>query len=137
MSTLEVSFKIGSLLVLTMLPLSLLVSARRARLGKDLGNLAAVAFGDGDDLILRRRIRAFGNFIEYVPVGLLMLVLLEYNGAAAGLVWLVGISLLVGRLVHAVGMLTSEHPVPRMLGMMATYVSLVVPALWCCLNLWI
>jgi len=137
MSTLDVSVKIGSLLVFTMLPLSLLVSARRARLGKERGNLAAVAFGDGDDLILRRRIRAFGNFIEYVPVGLLMVVLLEYNGASTSLVWLVGISLVLGRFVHAVGMLTSEHPVPRMLGMMATYVSLVVPAVWCCINLWL
>lgn len=137
MNTLEISFKIGALLVFVMLPLSLLVSARRAKLGKEAGDLSAVAFGDADDLILKRRIRAFGNFIEYVPLGLMMLVLLEYNGASSGLVWLAGIALVAGRLIHAIGLLVTENPIPRMLGMMGTYVSLAMSAIWCCMNFWL
>lgn len=131
MSTLTISFTIGSLLVLVMLPLSILVSARRAALGKQLGNLSAVAFGDADDLHLRRRIRAFGNFIEYAPLGLLMVMLLEFHGASETLVWAVGLLLFGGRVVHAAGMLSSENPLPRALGMFATYVALAVPVVWC------
>ena len=49
---------------LLMVPLSLQVSMRRAQLG-------GMAFGDGGDDVLRRRIRAHGNFIEYVPTAVI------------------------------------------------------------------
>ena len=42
-----------------------------------------VLFGDGDNRQLRSAIRAHANFIEYVPIIVLMVALLEMSGAAA------------------------------------------------------
>jgi hypothetical protein len=49
-------------------------------LRKSLGN---VVFGDADNDVLRRRIRAFGNFVEYAPLCLLLLALVELQGACS------------------------------------------------------
>ena len=38
---------------------------------------------DGGDQELARRIRAQGNFIETVPLAVILLILMEYNGASA------------------------------------------------------
>lgn len=63
-------------LAMIMLPLTLQVSLRRVAIG-------SVVFGDGGDDVLRRRIRAFGNFTEYTPLCLILLALLEAQGAGA------------------------------------------------------
>ena len=39
-----------------------------------------IGVGHGDDLKLERAIRAHGNFSEYVPLTLLVVFLLEYQG---------------------------------------------------------
>jgi hypothetical protein len=111
-----------------MLPLTVLISMRR----KSLGN---VVFGDGGDIVLRRRIRAFGNFVEYAPFCLLLLALMELQGAPSTWLWVVGGLLAAGRVVHALGMLFVESAAPRGVGMMATYAAFLIPAVWFVLNL--
>lgn len=65
----------------------------------------AVLHGDGGVASLNRRIRAHGNFAEYVPLALLLAALLEGRGVASE--WLHGLlaPLLVARLAHPFGML--------------------------------
>jgi uncharacterized protein len=41
-----------------------------------------ISFGEGGDMELRNRMRGHGNFIENVPIGLLLLLLNELNGLA-------------------------------------------------------
>jgi uncharacterized membrane protein YecN with MAPEG domain len=41
-----------------------------------------ISLGDGGDTELRNRIRAHGNFIEQVPIALLLLLLNDLNGLA-------------------------------------------------------
>lgn len=99
--------------------LSVPVTLRRIKVG-DL-------VGDSGDEKLHRRIRAQGNFIEYVPLGVITLGLIEAHGAAAWLVLAISGALALGRLIHAVGMLRSNAPL-RGFGMIFTYLALVVAA---------
>jgi len=62
-----------------------------------------IGVGDGGDVLLARKIRVHGNFIENVPFALLLLALLELGGLAHVWLWLFGAALLLGRVLHAVG----------------------------------
>ena len=62
-----------------------------------------ISMGDGGDPALQRKIRVHANFIEYVPLALLMLALLELGGLWQPLLWLFGGALLLARVMHAVG----------------------------------
>nr|WP_322744665.1 MAPEG family protein [Phormidium sp. LEGE 05292] len=45
---------------------------------------------EADDGVLQRKIRAYGNFTEYVPIGLLFSIALELMQASTGLIWMLG-----------------------------------------------
>jgi uncharacterized membrane protein YecN with MAPEG domain len=92
---LEITALYAALLGVLFIFLSLMVSKNRLR--------AHVSLGDGGDEGLVQTIRAQGNFAEYVPMALLLLGLVEVQGAAAGLVHGLGAALLLGRLMHAWG----------------------------------
>ena len=85
-----------------------------------------VGLGSGGHEDLERAIRAQGNFAEYVPFGIILIACLELNGAPWWLVLLPGITLIVGRLIHAKGI---NVPPPdfskRVLGMKFTFVTLI------------
>jgi uncharacterized protein len=63
-----------------------------------------VLFGDGDNIKLRSTIRAHANFVEYVPIIVLMVAMLEMSGMPALRVHLLMGALLVARLLHPLGM---------------------------------
>ncbi len=63
-----------------------------------------VLFGDGGNIKLRSAIRAHANFVEYVPIIVLMVALLEISGMPAMRVHLLMGALLVARLLHPLGM---------------------------------
>ena len=65
-----------------------------------------------DDGILQRKVRAFGNFIEYVPLALLLIILLELISSPAWLLWLLGILLTTARIAHAYGVIKTYGPSP-------------------------
>ena len=85
-----------------------------------------VGLGSGGHEDLERAIRAHGNFAEYVPFGIILIACLELNGAPWCLVALPGITLIIGRLIHAKGI---NVPPPdfskRILGMKFTFVTLM------------
>jgi uncharacterized membrane protein YecN with MAPEG domain len=85
-----------------------------------------VGLGSGGHEDLERAIRAQGNFSEYVPLGLILIACLELNGAPWWLVAAPGLSLIIGRLIHAKGI---NIPPPdfrkRVLGMKFTFVTLI------------
>jgi hypothetical protein len=105
-----------------MVPLSFQVSLRRAGV--------RATFGDADDETLRRRIRAHGNFVEYVPTGLIALGLVEWNAAPPLLVWLLGIALLLARVLHAYGMLYTSTPTVRGIAMVTQHVMFLAAGAW-------
>lgn len=96
---------------------------------------AQQALGDGGDRLLQRAMRAHGNFMEYVPLGLILLFMLQQQGAASWLIHLLGSALFLGRVIHAVGI--SQQPEPlklRVTGMLLTLLTLFSSALLLIIN---
>jgi uncharacterized protein len=89
--------------------------------------------GDGGNAAMRQRIRAQANFIEYVPIALFLLFLVEKE--AIGPRWLavaLGAVLVVGRLWHAQGLLTKESTsAGRFMGTNLTWLSILAGAVAC------
>lgn len=86
-----------ALLLLVLLALAVNVVRLRMREG--------ISLGDGEDRNLRKAIRAHANGAEYIPAVLIALALLELAGARAGVLWLYGGVFVLGRVLHAIGML--------------------------------
>ena len=85
-----------------------------------------------DDGILQRKVRAHGNFVEYVPQGLLFLVALELMNAHVGLIWLLGGTLTVARVAHAYGVITKYGPsIGRAIGFFLTWFVYIVGSIAC------
>jgi uncharacterized membrane protein YecN with MAPEG domain len=111
----------ASILALIFVKLSMNVIAlrRQNRVGLGFGGVEA----------LERAIRAHGNFAEYVPLALILVATLEYNGAPRWLVAIPALMLIVGRVLHARGMQTPPPEfTQRVRGMMLTFASLVTLA---------
>ena len=85
-----------------------------------------VGLGSGGHEDLERAIRAHGNFAEYVPFGIILMACLELNGAPWWLVAIPGVALIIGRLIHAVGINTPPPDfTKRILGMKITFATLL------------
>ncbi len=89
-----------------------------------------IALGDGDNEDLARRIRAHGNFSEYVPIALVLMLLIELSGYPAWTLHGLGIALVAGRLIHAWA-LPALNLVGRTVGMLLTFAVLISAALMC------
>jgi uncharacterized membrane protein YecN with MAPEG domain len=67
-----------------------------------------IALGNQGDDFLHRKIRAHGNFIEYTPIFLIMLLLVEMAGLNKYFVHFFGIIFMVGRITHVYGIMIAE-----------------------------
>ena len=89
-----------------------------------------IAVGDAGNVQMLRAMRVHSNFAEYVPISLLLIYMFEATGGWSLMVHLLGLSLLVGRLLHAYGVSrTPEDYRFRIAGMSLTFLALVAPAL--------
>jgi uncharacterized protein len=89
-----------------------------------------VPLGDGDDKELRKCIRVQANAIEYLPLALLLLLLLELDQTRPLLLHIFGIVLIAGRIIHAVGLSISGGASPgRMIGTALTWGVMLVMAI--------
>ena len=66
-----------------------------------------IGLGDGGDADMARRIRVHANYIENVPLAVLLLLLLELTNVAGDWLHAFGIALVLARLLHAWGL--SRH----------------------------
>lgn len=90
------------------------------------------AWGEGGEGRLRNLVRAHGNFAEYAPMGLILLLIAEAQGAPGWAVHLTGASLLAGRIVHAFALVERPGALPwRVAGMVLTFQALGTGALAC------
>lgn len=108
----------GGLLIL----LAFAVSLQRLR--------AQVPIGDGGDPALTRAVRVHGNAVEHVPMAMLMLLLVEINGAPGVLVHGAGGAFVLARVAHASGLMMSSGRTPgRFLGTLVSWVVMLGLAL--------
>ena len=77
------------------LVVALAANVVRYRLGKK------VSLGDGGHKDVNRAIRAHGNTVEYIPLALILMALLEINGGGNSALHVYGILLLAGRVSYA------------------------------------
>ncbi|MEM6159018.1 MAPEG family protein [Erwinia sp. P6884] len=89
-----------------------------------LRRLYHVSSGDGGFFELQTAIRIHGNAAEYIPVAVLMLVMMELNGAEIWMLHLVGLFFFLGRALHFYGMRSSTL-LWRKNGMVLTMLSLL------------
>jgi uncharacterized membrane protein YecN with MAPEG domain len=83
--------------------LGLLYLVLAARVGRYRRN-SGISIGTGQDRELEVRMRIQANFIEYVPLALILLALLESLSVSRYGLHLLGILLVVARLLHAWGL---------------------------------
>jgi uncharacterized membrane protein YecN with MAPEG domain len=119
MTGLPVTSVTAAIAALMLIALSVPVSLRRAKV--------KALSGDAGDVTLQRLIRAQGNFTEYTPIGLILLALVEVGVTPVGLLWTIGMLLVIGRGLHALGMLRGSLTV-KALGMLGTFASLAIAA---------
>ena len=83
-----------------------------------------ISVGDGGNEELQTAQGAQSNAIEYLPISLILLFYLEYNGASPWIIHLAGIALITGRTIHARGLLNRRMH-RRVLGMQITIYVLI------------
>ena len=94
-----------------------------------------ISLGDGGDALLQKRVRAHANFVETVPLALILMLLVELNGAGPALLHVLGSLLLVGRVVHYLQLTDVVRSFRfRVAGMLATISVYVVSSLWLLLS---
>lgn len=88
-----------------------------------------VGLGDGGAKVLQRAVRVHGNFVEFVPFALILMLAAELQGAPAIVVHALGIALLVARAAHAQGVYKTSGTSPgRFFGTALTWTMLVANA---------
>lgn len=109
------------------LPITLATASVLAVLGTVLATRAALGrakygifLGDGGNQDLTARMRTHANFVEYVPLLLIMTALLEYSGANQMFLAVSSAVLVLARALHAVGMIQPKPNFYRAAGTAST-----------------
>lgn len=88
-----------------------------------------VGIGHGKERELHRAIRVHGNFSEYVPLALFLLLLLELNGGQMWVLHVLGSMLFLGRILHVMGLSKSAGTsIPRFVGGTLTFGMMMIAA---------
>jgi uncharacterized membrane protein YecN with MAPEG domain len=116
-------------LALMMIGLSAHVSALRAK--------TKVSILDGGNTALSERIRRHGNFVEYVPMAVLLMAFAESSGTASVWIHAAGLCLVAGRTLHPFG-LFHDRPVTfaRIGGGLLTWLSMLICMINIVINQW-
>lgn len=89
-----------------------------------------IAIGPGDEPMLARAVRVHGNFAEYVPISLILMLLVDLQLSNDALIHGLGLTLLVGRSMHAYGVShVAEDFRFRVAGMALTFTVIIACAL--------
>lgn len=93
-----------------------------------------IPFGTQDNQEVNRAIAAQTNFLNYVPLCLVLQLSLLVFQTPIALLWIIVVLLVTGRYLHTLSMLVFERRTPptfkaRQLGMLATLLSLLITVL--------
>jgi len=89
-----------------------------------------ISIGDGGDTDMGRITRVFGNFVEYAPLVVILLVLAELLGVSKTWLHVFGLAFIVGRVAHAIGLYRTLGINPgRTIGVLAALCTILGPAI--------
>lgn len=113
----------AAILALFGIALSFPVGSLRGKLG--------VSIGDGGHTELLLAMRRHANFVEYVPMAVIVIALLEAAGAPSAAIHALGASLVVCRVAHAFGLKADDMSTAgRFIGAAGTALVTVVASIW-------
>jgi uncharacterized protein len=118
--TLPISLTFAAAAALIHIWLSLRVSQLRRR--------HRISVGDGDNPVVRTRMRSHANFAENTPIFLVLLALVELARGSATWLWTAAILYILSRIAHAFGMDRPAPNVLRVAGVMLSWLVLLVLA---------
>ena len=97
--------------------------------GKLLG-AKGISIGDGGDPELALAMRRHANFVEFVPLALILIGILELNGVSTTAIHALGAGLVVCRGCHAVGLKAEMQSPLRGIGAGGSTLILLVASIW-------
>ena len=90
-----------------------------------------VSLGDGGHTELLLAMRRHANFVEWVPLALILIAVLEMNGVSSRAIHSLGGVLVVSRILHAIGIKAdSMKSIARLLGASGTALVTLVASVW-------
>lgn len=90
-----------------------------------------ISIGDGGNLELIAAMRRHANFVEFVPLSLILIGLLELNGVGSTAIHALGAGLVFARLCHAVGFRTDDSmKALRPIGAVGSTLIVAVSSIW-------
>ena len=111
--------------LLGLVSLGLAMSAGRLR------GATKISVGDGGDPDLLLAMRRHANFVEYVPMALILLGALELNAVSPTALHVLGATLVVARIAHATGLRSDTiQGTGRLVGAMGTMLVSIVASVW-------
>lgn len=119
----EVTVLYAGLLGIVSMALSALCGAARGKTG--------VSIGDGGNEQMMVAMRRHGNFVEHVPIVLIVIALLEMNAVPDMAIHILGAGLVFCRVAHAAGLQADKGATPgRMVGAAGTFLITAVASVW-------
>ena len=86
--------------------------------------------GEGESFMLLQSVRAHGNLIEYAPLALILLALLEMQNLSDSMLHLCGSLFILVRILHAYGVTISRESTPyRLVGALGTWLIMLIMSL--------
>ena len=89
-----------------------------------------ISIGDGGNRELLMRMRRHANFVENVPLALILIGLLEVQGVSSTAIHALGGTLVVGRVLHFVGFGDDVRSAPRGIGAGLSALTIIVASVW-------
>ena len=90
-----------------------------------------VGLGTGTEAGMQQAVRVQANFVEYVPLAVVLLVLSELSGLPTAAVHVAGIALIASRILHAWGLSQSPgRSFGRYYGTLGTWLVITGLSLW-------
>ena len=89
----------------------------------------SVLFGEPANMELAERVRIHQNFLEYVPMVIILMGAIELNGGSSMFLYVVGDLLFIARIAHAIGLRHDNMAHPgRLIGILGTMLVTVAAA---------
>lgn len=112
--------------------LTIFALALSARAGSYRGKIGiSVRYGSPENMELAERVRVQQNFLEYIPLALILMGIIEMNNGNSTFLHAMGLILIVARIAHAVGLKHDNMAHPgRAIGAGGTFLISLVAAIY-------